>query len=58
MTLRELLEAARNALDNAAEKKDGYSLGEARGYLNVAVSQLEEERIPYIDRLRSPLNDK
>lgn len=58
MTLRELLEAARNALDNAAEKKDGYSLGEARGYLNVALSQLEEERMPAINRLRSPMDDK
>ena len=58
MTLRALLRAARTALDNAAEKKDGYFLGEARGYLNVALSQLEEERIPYIDRLRSPMDDK
>lgn len=55
MTIRELIEAARNALDNAAaeqptivraitaEKKDGYFLGEARGYLNVALRQLDEE---------------
>lgn len=58
MTFRALLRAARTALDNAAEKKDGYSLGEARGYLNVALSQLEEERMPAINRLRSPMDDK
>lgn len=58
MILRALLRAARTALDNAAEKKDGYSLGEARGYLNVALSQLEEERMPAINRLRSPMDDK
>lgn len=58
MTLRALLRAARTALDNAAEKKDGYFLGEARGYLNVALSQLEEERMPSGNRLRSPMDDK
>ena len=57
MTFRALLRAARTALDNAAEKKDGYSLGEARGYLNVALSQLGEERMPAINRLRSPMDD-
>lgn len=66
MTIKELLEAARNALDNAAaeqptivraiaaEKKDGYFLGEARGYLNVALNQLdEEERDPFRGLIKS-----